>query len=200
MNYNIHIEGNVFYIDEDREDGLRFQGLAKDVLVKRKTVSSDDFRFQNVFDLTADIAASGIDISNISNFDTADEFEAWAETNTGKSSAGDSALKIFRAIVYKEDDSATAPVLIVNENTLGYDLNIVRGEAGRYVISGFQTSTEGKLQVYTNTQISYNAGVLVLTTSMGTSDVDGEINIYNYVGTALGDSGFRIPLRIELNI
>ena len=89
-NAKIYVKGNYFYIEKDTRI---FEGLSKEVLVKRLTAASTEFYFSNVNNWTNE----GIDFANIRDendapYASSAAFITWFETNTGKSNGGGSGV------------------------------------------------------------------------------------------------------------
>jgi len=94
--HKIYIVGNIAYIDQIVDSGQAFQyeGLAKDCLPRKKYVDSTEFSFSgfNGLDETKAFPFAQLKDGNGDAWADQATFEAWATSNLGKSSAGDSAL------------------------------------------------------------------------------------------------------------
>ena len=200
MAYKVTESGNYVYFQEVGSSSKPFSGTKKELEV----LATDA---ENEWEVTGIIQQGGIIVTTeddalLDSTDTPFTPETWKtfyESNTGKSSGGDTpteTYQVFRGILYKEDSSTDAPILIESENTIG-ELSVVRNYAGLYTISGFATATENKLQAYSSAGIRQT---LVDGTVMNVSDVDGEISVLNLSAGTLADGNFRISLRIELTL
>ena len=93
--HKIYIVGNIAYIDQIVDSGQAFQyeGLAKDCLPRKKYVDSTEFSFSgfNGLDETKAFPFAQLKDGNGDAWADQATFEAWATSNLGKPSAGDSA-------------------------------------------------------------------------------------------------------------
>jgi len=94
--YKIYVTGNIAYIDEivDSGSAMQFEGLAKDCLPRKKYTNSTEFSFSgfNGLDETKAFPFAQLKDGNGDAWADQATFEAWATSNLGKPSAGDSAL------------------------------------------------------------------------------------------------------------
>jgi len=114
--HKIYIVGNIAYIDQivDSGSAMQFEGLAKDCLPRKKYVDSTEFSFSgfNGLDETKAFPFAQLKDGNGDAWADQATFEAWATSNLGKPSAGDSAL-IYAAALNHETVTQTSGVLIV---------------------------------------------------------------------------------------
>ena len=93
--HKIYIVGNIAYIDQivDSGSAMQFEGLAKNCLPRKKYVDSTEFSFSgfNGLDETKAFPFAQLKDGNGDAWADQATFEAWATSNLGKSSAGDSA-------------------------------------------------------------------------------------------------------------
>ena len=118
--HKIYIVGNIAYIDQivDSGSAMQFEGLAKNCLPRKKYTNSTEFSFTG-FNGLSETQLFPIAMLKDGNGDAwADQatFEAWATSNLGKSSAGDSAL-IYEG--YLTQNGTDAPTVEVIDNSLG---------------------------------------------------------------------------------
>lgn len=101
--YKIYVTGNIAYIDEIVDSGSAFQyeGLAKNCLPRKKYTNSTEFSFSgfNGLDETKAFPFAQLKDGNGDAWADQATFEAWATSNLGKPSAGDSALIESRATI-----------------------------------------------------------------------------------------------------
>jgi len=94
--HKIYVTGNIAYIDEivDSGSAMQFEGLAKNCLPRKKYVDSTEFSFSgfNGLDETKAFPFAQLKDGNGDAWADQATFEAWATSNLGKPSAGDSAL------------------------------------------------------------------------------------------------------------
>ena len=94
--YKIYIVGNIAYIDQivDSGSAMQFEGLAKNCLHRKKYTNSTEFSFSgfNGLDETKAFPFAQLKDGNGDAWADQATFEAWATSNLGKPSAGDSAL------------------------------------------------------------------------------------------------------------
>jgi len=94
--YKIYVTGNIAYIDEivDSGSAMQFEGLAKDCLPRKKYTNSTEYSFSGFNGISEVLAIPFAQLKDGNGDAWADQatFEAWATSNLGKSSAGDSAL------------------------------------------------------------------------------------------------------------
>ena len=111
MAFKVHVTGNRFLID-DLITLIRYEGLAKEVLIRTKTTTSTDIGFTNVngWSNTKTIDFSEIDLTDAPYTDFA-TFIDWADQELGKSSpqAGGSTKgkDIFSWIDYNDTGGST---------------------------------------------------------------------------------------------
>lgn len=84
MRYKIYIKGNIFYI-EDADTDILYEGLSKEVIPRRKFVTSTDFAFTNLnnWDVSKEISFSDIDLTGADYTDLS-TFIEWLENELGK--------------------------------------------------------------------------------------------------------------------
>ena len=85
MAYKIYVKSNYFYIN-DTVTNILYEGLSKDVRVRRKFADSDDFYFDNVnsFPNSQDINLTDIQDENGNTYADLQTFVSFYEENTGK--------------------------------------------------------------------------------------------------------------------
>lgn len=85
----IYISNNYFIIEDD--NGLEYEGHAKDVLVRRENATSDNFSFTGVngWEINNRVALADITKQD-GNAYTLSEFQSFYKEGTGKSSGGGS--------------------------------------------------------------------------------------------------------------
>jgi len=89
MAYKIYVKSNYFYIVDTENDKI-FEGLAKEVRVRKEFVDSTDFIFENVngFSTQQTIAFANIQNENGVAYTDVDTFVAFYEANTGNFNSG----------------------------------------------------------------------------------------------------------------
>ena len=94
--YKIYVTGNIAYIDEivDSGSAMQFEGLAKNCLPRKKYTNSTEYSFSGFNGISEVLAIPFAQLKDGNGDAWADQatFEAWATSNLGKPSAGDSAL------------------------------------------------------------------------------------------------------------
>jgi len=121
--HKIYVTGNIAYIDQivDSGSAMQFEGLAKNCLHRKKYTNSTEFSFSgfNGLDETKAFPFAQLKDGNGDAWADQATFEAWATSNLGKPSAGDSALK-YRAVISQSGTDAPT-VDHLRENTLGFE-------------------------------------------------------------------------------
>jgi len=154
MAKKIYVKSNYFYIVDTETDYI-YEGLAKEVRVRKLLENSEDFFFDNVNGFTTSVNFADIqDESGVAYVDLA-TFVAFYQENTGNfnspQAGGD--YKIYRALLSQIDtDNPTANVL---ENTIG---NIVwtTTDVGQYIGTLTNAFTNDKTFLYVS-QGNYGA-------------------------------------------
>jgi len=145
--HKIYIVGNIAYIDEivDSGSAMQFEGLAKNCLPRKKYVDSTEFSFSgfNGLDETKAFPFAQLKDGNGDAWADQATFEAWATSNLGKSSAGDSALTKVLA-VFATQSGSDAPTFTYAKNDLGAVPALSYVDVGRFHITKTGAFTEGK--------------------------------------------------------
>ncbi len=134
MAYKIYTKSNYFYV-VDTEDDKIFEGLAKDVRVRKEFVDSTSFIFENVNGLSTQqtIAFADIQDENGDAYSDLATFVAWYESNTGNFNSGGATPQYYRG--YISQFGTSAPILTTFENTLGYEPTTSYGADSSYSIN-----------------------------------------------------------------
>jgi len=107
--HKIYIVGNIAYIDQivDSGSAMQFEGLAKNCLHRKKYTNSTEFSFSgfNGLDETKAFPFAQLKDGNGDAWADQATFEAWATSNLGKSSAGDSAYLILDGTLTSQSDT-----------------------------------------------------------------------------------------------
>jgi len=132
--HKIYIVGNIAYIDQivDSGSAMQFEGLAKNCLHRKKYTNSTEFSFSgfNGLDETKAFPFAQLKDGNGDAWADQATFEAWATSNLGKPSAGDSAL-IYEGYLFQSDTDAPTVEWIGDNGgiTMSY------GSAGEYAFN-----------------------------------------------------------------
>ena len=102
-------------------------------------------------------------------------------------------------IVLKKNTETNVLQIKSQKSEFGYNLNLTRNQAGAYVLNGFQTDTENKLFVLTDSSVNKDPNnERVIFTSV--NDVDGEITIECRTNGVLNDDIDYLAIYIDLEI
>jgi len=148
--HKIYIVGNIAYIDQivDSGSAMQFEGLAKDCLPRKKYVDSTEFSFSgfNGLDETKAFPFAQLKDGNGDAWADQATFEAWATSNLGKPSAGDSAL-IYAAALNHESVILTSGAL-----TVGHQYEIKTYNAiDDFLNVGASSNSQGDIFIATGT-------------------------------------------------
>lgn len=107
MAYLLTLKSNYIWLD-DIDTGKRYEGLAKDVLIRSDLDDSTTFYFDglNQFDKNIGIAFGDIDVNGNGAFGTLAEWQDWYTANTGNFNGGGSAPTI---LTVNQDGSTNPP-------------------------------------------------------------------------------------------
>jgi len=186
--HKIYVTGNIAYIDEivDSGSAMQFEGLAKNCLPRKKYTNSTEFSFTG-FNGLSETQLFPIAMLKDGNGDAwADQatFEAWATSNLGKPSAGDSAL-IYAAALNHETITQNSGVLIVGHQYYIQTYNAVDD----FTNVGANDNVEGDFFTATGTTPTDWAGASVLqdvtasTTASVAKNTIGTISVIEVVGS-----------------
>lgn len=138
------LKGNYIWLD-DLDTGKRYEGLAKEVLIRSDLDDSTIFYFDglNQFDKNIGIAFGDIDVNGNGAFVTLAEWQDWYTANTGNFNGGGSAPK-YKVLSFIVNQSGTnPPVLTELENTIG-EVSTTYVNGGNYLISSSGMFTANK--------------------------------------------------------
>jgi len=186
--HKIYIVGNIAYIDQivDSGSAMQFEGLAKNCLHRKKYTNSTEFSFSgfNGLDETKAFPFAQLKDGNGDAWADQATFEAWATSNLGKPSAGDSAL-IYAASLNYETITQTSGELVVGR---GYKI-ITYNSPDDFKNVGADRNEVDLYFVATGTTPTDWAGASVLqdvtastTASVATNSI-GEISVIKVVGS-----------------
>lgn len=206
MAFKIYTEGNYFFL-EDTVIGTLYEGLSKDVLVRRGTATSQSFAFQNLnqWSNTKLINFTEIQDKAGAAYSSLAVFVAFYVEKTGKSSGGASSIPtqdIFHGGIFDYNDllttttpisvtQASSPVPLTNDGQ-GAFTNKLFAPVGVDDVWNASTGsfdwTKLKLGDMVDIRLDFN----LITTSVNT-----EINVGMHLG--IGASEYVIPFVPQIN-
>ena len=196
--HKIYIVGNIAYIDQIVDSGQAFQyeGLAKDCLPRKKYVDSTEFSFSgfNGLDETKAFPFAMLKDGNGDAWADQATFEAWATSNLGKPSAGDSAL-IYEGYLNQSDTEAPSVSWIGDDG--GITMSYI--SAGRYSFDKIGLFTTDKTFFYSNAFIGAGSGLFSAIIPNYMSEDSLEIEVYN-AATSLRANNELSSIRFQITI
>lgn len=175
--FKCFVKGNYFYL-VDLTTTIEYEGLRKDVFIRRHTDSSDKFFFSGVNQAPPDYEG-GIHIDDILDendtpFGSVSAFMDWYQANTGNFNGGGTApYKVYTALLTQSGTDAPVPKVL--ENTIG-NITIEYASKGTYIITSLDTTFP-----YTKTLIyGFDNGSLLMPLSdVNVTKINGYYQLYN---------------------